>query len=541
MKNGFKLILAFCLIPMGLSAAEKPPVILFSNDTTNITTCESPFRGAGEPFREQMLKASVVETASLGVDVHMLQPGLGWVPWWQSQVYPMQEHVEWLRSIKPASLNSYDKYIINGGDIVKVALKTARETGQLFFVSYRLNDYHHILHSLSKLDFPNEREKALANCKFYYEHPEYRIGPGMHGSSKESFNQYLQDWTHKEVRDYKFSLISEICRNYDIDGLELDFMRHACYFNSQDTTARQRIEIMTVFVKRVKELLNKTSRDGRQRFLCVRVPFRLKDCEAIGIDFPSIAKAGVDMLNLSCHYVTEQQSDLHEIHKQVPNTPVYFEMTNVSNLFKNPNRKKQTFFVATTDQQFCTTAHLAYARGAFGLSLFNFVYYRDFSEKTHGADGSRIDVSEPPFYIIRKIRDKKWLARQPQHYYLTRFDADYKRVTKLPVKVGELQTFKLDMAPPVDGWEAGGRLRVQFLTPYNGSKWKLRFNNTELEPTGDISEPYPSPYKDGLGDSQTLLAWKLPAEIIKNGINKIELAAIEGTPPRLISIDIAVK
>lgn len=68
-------------------AKVKPPFrVLFSNDSTNIQSCTSPDHEKGEPFRPDMLEATVDETAGTGVQVHMLQPATGWVPWWQSNL-----------------------------------------------------------------------------------------------------------------------------------------------------------------------------------------------------------------------------------------------------------------------------------------------------------------------------------------------------------------------------------------------------------------------------------------------------------------------
>jgi hypothetical protein len=106
----FSKILLFCgtisallLSPLGQanshnsdSGKTKPPFkVLYSNDTTNIMTCESPYHKEGEPMNMTMLDATVDETAGTGVDVHMLQPGFTWVPLWQSEVLPVEEHVEW--------------------------------------------------------------------------------------------------------------------------------------------------------------------------------------------------------------------------------------------------------------------------------------------------------------------------------------------------------------------------------------------------------------------------------------------------------------
>lgn len=76
---------------------EKAPFkVLFSNDTYNTDDCVSPYHKKGGLFRPEMLEASVDETAGTGVEVHMLQPANGWVPWWKSKIYPVEEHYQWL-------------------------------------------------------------------------------------------------------------------------------------------------------------------------------------------------------------------------------------------------------------------------------------------------------------------------------------------------------------------------------------------------------------------------------------------------------------
>ena len=75
-----------------------PYHVLFSSDTTNILTCKSPYNeraglrldpAKGKPtyhpcgFDASKLEVTVDETAGMGADVHMLQPGMGWVPWWK--------------------------------------------------------------------------------------------------------------------------------------------------------------------------------------------------------------------------------------------------------------------------------------------------------------------------------------------------------------------------------------------------------------------------------------------------------------------------
>jgi hypothetical protein len=107
--------------------------VIYSNDTTNITSCVSPFHQAREAFRPEMLEASVDEVAGL-VDAHFLQPGLGMVPMWPSQVLPLAEHYAWIKERYGQGPDSFGKFVLSGGDIVKVFIERCRQRGQAAFI-----------------------------------------------------------------------------------------------------------------------------------------------------------------------------------------------------------------------------------------------------------------------------------------------------------------------------------------------------------------------------------------------------------------------
>lgn len=101
--------------------------VIFSNDTTNILTCTSPYHRKGEPFRAEMLESTVDETAGTGVDAHFIQLAHGWVPWYQSRVYPIAEHVRWWKArygVDPTGgcgeIATCLRYLLDGGDMLQV-------------------------------------------------------------------------------------------------------------------------------------------------------------------------------------------------------------------------------------------------------------------------------------------------------------------------------------------------------------------------------------------------------------------------------------
>ena len=544
-------------------AGKAPFRVLFSNDTTNITSNASPFHKRGEPFTEYKLRASVDETVG-NSDVHMLQPGGGRVPWWKSKIAPADEYYKWLRDTARVRLDSMGQYMLDGGDMVQVFVDHCRKRGITPFISLRLNDYHGTEHAdllrdrLQGGDGAGDTKPGVQGCwlgRFYLEHPEYRIGKDPDAYTKspdkriftknhsiryEMRQARVLNWAVPEVRAHKLAFITEICEGYDIDGFELDFMRHSRYFRLGETTEVQRVQIMTQFVADVRAVLDRTARPGQRRWLCVRVPLRLRKHHELGIDLVKWVAAGVDMVNLSGHFVAEQQSDLAKVCRLAPTAAVYLEMTFVSHRYPKPTgprTSRNEVYRKMTAEQFYTAAHLAYARGGAGVSAFNFVYYRSMVEA-----GS---PSEPPFEVIGRLRDRDWVAQQPQHYFTRKFgNPDWPALLRSrgrdvrrdrPVKI------TLDMAPPAGGWTTGGRLRVQADEAFTGQQLAVAFNGVELEPTADVSELYAAPWPDGLAPPEALRAWPVPAKLLKDGHNAIEIRLTQGEPVLLSFVDVAVR
>jgi len=498
-------------LPTATARRKAPFRVLYSNDTTNIVSCISPWHKKGEPFRPKMLEASVDEAG--GVDAHLLQPGLGWIPWWKSKVYPADEHYRWFEKCSGKVPDSFGKYMIAGGDMVRVFIDRCRAKGQAPFISLRMNDAHH-------LEVPG----SVWISRFFAGHLDWRIGPDMAKTEQRVLN-----WAFPEVRAHKLAIIRELCANYDFDGFELDFMRIYSFFQLDKTTSAQRRDIMTGFVRDVRAAL------GPRRWLCARVPCYLAAYDPLGLDLPALNAVGLDMVNLSASYFTVQQTDLAAIRKLVPEAAVYLEMCHSTWNGRRPAGAKgyDTFpFRRATPEQMYTAAHLAYARGADGVSLFNFVYYRE-----HGGPG-RGPFNEPPFHVLPHLGDRAWLARQPQHWFLASgWQHPFEKEHVLPRKLaaGQTAAFTLDLAP-----SAGvTRLRVQGESSLDKSRWRTRLNGVELAPTSDVSEPYPNPYPPLLGKPDEVRAWLVPAGLLRDGPNRIEFTLQTGRSAQLAFLDLA--
>lgn len=515
-------------------AAEKAPYrVLYSNDTTHLEYCISPYRKAGERFRPEFLEKSVDETAGIGVDVHLLQPGTGWVPWWKSDTYPADDHYRWWADRYGLPLSGFAQYMLDGGDMVEVFARRCRERNLAPFVSLRLNDSH-------GLEFAGASQARMRDfyaktpelgwipqlwSRVYADHPEYRIDASSHDSVDQ-----LWDWRHDEVRAHKLGLLRELCANYDLDGLELDLNRDPFFFNTQRTTPAERRKIMTGFIRDVREMLDAS---GSEKRLCLRVPNALDTYDRTGLDLGAISEAGVDMLNVSSSYYTYQVFDLETMRRRVGrDVALYVEMTHCTSLGRVVSDKgyDSATFRRTTPAQFRTTADLAYARGADGVSLFNFVYYRDH-------EGSQPELRgpfhEPPFEVIPAIRDRLPAGDEPRDYFLGNlltwnrfFKGTGPPWRQLPqtVRAGGAARFTMDMElPDIAGSTA--TLIVQTQEPAPGLAWSATLNGAYIG-SGFAAAPVEEPFRTRAnGRREVLRAWRFPADLLASGKNEILVSA----------------
>ncbi len=522
--------------PLLSSAAPRPRApfrVLYSNDITNITSCVSPFHQARQPFTQEMLEATVDEVDGL-VDAHLLQPGLGVVPMWPSKVIDLKAHFDWVRQRYGTGPDSFSNFTLRGGDLVQIFIDRCRLRGQAPFISLRLNDAHH-----KEFVDPKPGDKpgssiGMSVTRWYAEHPELRLVPGSERGTDRVLN-----WAVPEVRAQKFALIEELCQNYDLDGLELDFLRTYSYFRLEETPLEQRRAIMTAFVKDVRALLDRTARAGKRRWLCARVPAYLEALDVLGLDLAALHAAGLDLVNASAHYFTTQQHHLDAIRRRVPDATLYFELCHT--LFKGA--KVQTGYDVfpyrrATREHLQTSAHLAYARGADGISLFNFAYYRE-----HGQGEGRGSFGEPPFAALKELADPKALAKQPQHWFIAPgWRAPGMKPLPVPrvLQPGKAAAFNFQLAAPAGGWKTAGRLRVQFEDAPGAGEWQGTLNGEALTATADVSEPYPVAFPSMMGTPETLRAWTVPAALLRDGVNQFELIRAEGARATALFLDLAV-
>lgn len=192
---------------------------------------------------------------------------------------------------RPGRRNVVPEFVKLGTDPLEVTNKFAHENGFEFFWSNRINDTHDYGH---RPDNPYERWSKLKT-----KHPEFLFGtPGErlpHGRWSSV------DFSHKEIRDLCVQYYTEVCENYDVDGIELDFFRHLYLFGNvargEYATAEQ-LEMFTSMVAQIREMTEKVGmKKGKPILVLVRVPDCLDYCRGVGIDLETwMAKGLIDIV-----------------------------------------------------------------------------------------------------------------------------------------------------------------------------------------------------------------------------------------------------
>ena len=142
------------------------------------------------------------------------------------------------------------RLIAQGNDPPKVIARRCRQRGMSFLPSFRLNDQHGM--------HPHEGHYG----SFRREHPGWIIG------------QKAMDYGVPQVREHILKVAQELAERYEMDGLDLDFMRWPVYFKSKEVEANT--GVMTDFVGQIRAILDETgNRRGRHLLLSVRVPLRI--------------------------------------------------------------------------------------------------------------------------------------------------------------------------------------------------------------------------------------------------------------------------
>ena len=169
--------------------------------------------------------------------------------------------------------NNLNYLIDHHGGPVTVIAALCRRAGLRFIPSVRMNEHY-------DMDTQAPNYGALRR-----DQPEVCIGqPGeelIPGSISWGIRTGL-NYAHPTVRDHMTRLVFELFERFDVDGIELDFMRHPAFFRIEE--AMQKAPLLTAMLADIRQGLDRVGQNkGKHLDLVVRVPPSLADCRRIGL------------------------------------------------------------------------------------------------------------------------------------------------------------------------------------------------------------------------------------------------------------------
>jgi len=206
-------------------------------------------------------------------------------------------------AIYPSKVLQVTKYPLlrAGHDPIAVALEFCHSHNLQFFPSFRMNDVH------------ESRHKNWARTAIWKrENPHCLLG--KHGddhrypmSSPRAW-WAAKDYAVAEVRDRQFLVIEEMCEMYDLDGVELDWLRSPLFFEPTmdlEPVAQKHIDIMNQFVRRIRRMTERVAKKrSRPLLVAVRVPMSVERSLAIGLDVQTWLREDLaDVLIVGAGYV----------------------------------------------------------------------------------------------------------------------------------------------------------------------------------------------------------------------------------------------
>jgi hypothetical protein len=228
------------------------------------------------------------------------------------------------------------------------------------FWSMRMNDTH----DGNGADYA---PLMLATSGLKRDHPDWLLG------SPERMPPYARwtavDYGRPEIRDLAFRFVEEVCTRYDVDGVELDFLRHAAFFAAPargEHATPDDLAAMTALLRRIRSMADEVgARRDRPLLVAVRVPDSLEYARAIGLDLEAWLGGGLVDLLVTTSYIQLNPWEYSVALGRRHGVKVHASLDECR--FADPEARRERMTV----EAYRARAADAWAAGVDGIYLFN--------------------------------------------------------------------------------------------------------------------------------------------------------------------------
>jgi len=379
-----------------------------------------------------------------------------------------------------------------GIDPWKVWCARAREKGVSPWISLRMNDVH----------FANNPKRICRNEGYWYDHPEWTRNPKAVRDGKTPCHEFAWDYSHPQVREHAMAIVKESLGRWDMDGLELDWMRQCR--NLTPGKEREQAGILTAFLREVRRETEAAGRRlGHPVKLGVRVPTTIPVSEALGFDVATWSRERLfDIIVPSPEY----------------SAPDYdMDVPGWMKLVKGGNPEAKVLP--------CTDIHFSNGRNASFCIFEDPALVRGWALNASGADGHYF--FNAPYWEAqpRQALYRGELTGAGIDRLARRFPITYHQSGLTP----ELKDMQLENAPI--GMRRTYRVRVTKSPHDRRARLSLGYNRNDPPPTVKLNgvqlafpsklvattlSPAPKYIRGGW-------TWDVPASAVSNGLNFVEV------------------
>jgi hypothetical protein len=274
------------------------PALFHNEDCTNFFWCHAIPDGKAGDVVDQYVDVM----AGTGVTVFLLNTNArrtnyrsaAWEAFWDGYDPAGADSQPFLAPMPAGEIPAFRRGVGNmlavhrqGVDFPARVIQRCRHHGISPWITLRMNDCHYN----DVLDHP-------FHGSFWKRNPQF-----LRQNCSGYFARCL-DYAHAEVRDYYRALIVETLERYDVDGLELDFMREPYLFSEGQEAAGALV--LTAWLREVRGLVRQAAaRRGHPIRLGIRVPSQPAAALGLGLDAPTWAREGLlDVLVVTPRWAT---------------------------------------------------------------------------------------------------------------------------------------------------------------------------------------------------------------------------------------------
>jgi len=296
-----------------------------------------------------------------------------------------------------------------GKDPFGMFLQALRQTGIETYITMRMNDVHN----------PTDAD-CWNTPPIRIKHPDYIVDIEAAKRNDPEWMNYCLDYSRPEVRAYFLDLIRELVDLYDVDGLQLDWMRFPRHLSGAPDEVWTKREALTAFIAEAKKIA-----DRKNIRLAARVPTSLSGCRLLGADITEWAKQClVKFIVASPFLTTDFSMPIPEMRAAMGGhaVPIYaaLDVGHIPQIHSPESLR--------------ATATGLYDSGADGIYLFNFV----------GWNGR---LAMTPYHWYATLHDPVRVAEKPLLFSVPhlRFRKNVDLPWQLPVTLspGQQQVFTL--------------------------------------------------------------------------------------------------